>query len=128
MFMCVRACAHVCVCVCVSVLVWTLTDCDCISIGFSPSESERESRAQTEKWDQGGNSSPLPRHSPFQGVWSHTHTYIHCECCPLLLGVLASLMRCERGTEMEQLEEEKEVDQRNGARGGSGVTINLVAG
>ena len=25
-------------------------------------------------------------------------------------------MRCERGTEMEQVEEEKEVDQRNGAR------------
>ena len=69
---------------------------------------------------------PSPRRSPFQGVWSqrhsqacphaHTHTHTHCEWCPLLLGVLASLMRCERGTEMEQVEEEKEVDQRNGAR------------
>lgn len=56
-------------------------------------------------------------HLPFLcRVCGHADTHTRFECCPLLLGVLASLMRCERGTEMEQVEEQKEVDQRNGAR------------
>lgn len=105
-------------CVYVSVLVWTLTDYDCISIGFSP--SEKWCRAQTEKWDQRGKLISLSQtHSSLE--CGHTGRDTHCKWCPLLLGVLTSLMRCESGTEMEQVEEEKELYCRNGVREGESM-------
>ena len=125
MFVCV--CASVCVCVCVCVYVRPHLDPNWLWLHFLRIFSQWEGvGAQTEQWDQRGKLiSPL-RDAVLSRVCghrdtrkharTHTHTHTHCEWCPLLLGVLASLMRCERGTEMEQVEEEKEVDQRNGAR------------
>lgn len=54
---------------------------------------------------------------------THTNTHVYCEWCPLLLGVLALLMRCEGGTEMEQMQgtgEEKSISMlfdKGGDRG-----------
>lgn len=107
-------CARVHACACVSVLVWTLNDCDCISIGFSPRREGKQGQTRR-NGIRGGNSSPLPRHSPFlthTQIHTLTHSHKYIEWCLLLLGVLALLMRCERGTEMKQV--------KKGKRGGSG--------
>lgn len=43
---------------------------------------------------------------------ARSHTHVYSEWCPLLLGVLALLMRCERGTEMEQVQDRRNEPQR----------------
>lgn len=72
---------------------------------------EKESRAgDGEMGSEGETHLPFPDTVPLSHTNTHSHKYI--EWCLLLLGVLALLMRCERGTEMKQV--------KKGKRGGSG--------